>query len=170
MTENIIGASIGHFFGVHDDPTNRGWRRTGTYNDVNYHQIPNTEDRTQDQSQSETPSAPQRQQSRLTTTLNRAATLFKRKKPNRDEVMKSLPKFWPIMTVLIALIEIGLMIAMCVTFGLAPIAFLPTEDSANVMGFDNQTEYQTREIVPNFFIGPSSSSLVHAGAMYTPVS
>lgn len=159
-----LGASIGHFFGVHDDPTTRGHRRTGTFRQVNYSPVPYVEGGTQDPPP---PPPPQRQQSLITSTLNRMRRI---REPTRDEVMGSLPKFWPVTTILIALLEIGLLIAVIVLFGLAPIAFVPTTVSDTIVGFNNLSEYQTREIVPNFFIGPSSSSLVHSGAMYTPVS
>ncbi len=159
-----LGASIGHFFGVHDDPTTRGHRRTGTFRQGNYSPVPYVEGGTQDPP----PPPPQRQQSRIVSTLrNRMRRI---REPTRDEVMGSLPKFWPVMTILIALVEIGLLISVIVLFGLAPIAFVPTTASDTIVGFNNLSEYQTREIVPNFFIGPSSSSLVHSGAMYTPVS
>ena len=83
--------------------------------------------------------------------------------------MDSLPKFWPVITVLITLVEIGFLIAVIVTGGLAPIQIDPEIRQAQIVGFDNQTELVSRSIVPNFFIGTSSASLVHTGAMYTPV-
>ena len=54
--------------------------------------------------------------------------------------------------------------------GFAPIAFEPRVVNDVIEGFGNYSEFVTREDVPNFFIGPSSSSLIHAGAKYTPVS
>ena len=73
------------------------------------------------------------------------------------------------MTILIALVEIGMFVAVTVLFGLAPIATQAVQVSDQVVGFNNISEYLTKEVVPNFFIGPSSSSLIHSGAMYTPV-
>ena len=115
---------------------------------------------------------PQREQGRVSSTLTRARTMLRRKKrdPTREEVLKSLPKFWPVITVLIALVEVGLLIAVIVVSGLAPIAFQPVSESRIVVGFDNQSDTITKEVVPNFFIGPSSASLIHSGSMYTPVS
>lgn len=84
--------------------------------------------------------------------------------------MKTLPTFWPVMTVLIALAEVGLMVATVVTSGLAPIRFTPDPVTGLVVGFDNVTDSGYREVVPNFFIGTSKGDLVHNGAMYTPVS
>ncbi len=106
---------------------------------------------------------------RVTDTLSRAIPGRKRE-PTRDEVMKSLPKFWPIVTVLIALIEVAMLVAVIVTGGLAPIKFVPQTEFKVVGGFDNRSVSSTRQIVPNFFIGTSKEVLVHAGGMYTPVS
>lgn len=102
-----------------------------------------------------------------------AATLTLRRRQqatSRDEVQKSLPTFWPVATILVVLVELGLLIALLVISGFAPIAFTPEVIPEIVSGFGNTTQYVTREEVPNFFIGPSSSSLIHAGAKYTPVS
>ena len=92
------------------------------------------------------------------------------KNPTRDEVMKTLPTFWPVMTVLIAVIEVGMIIATIATGGLAPIRFTPEINTSTVQGFGGLSEFASKEIVPNFFIGTSKSSLIHTGAMYTPVS
>lgn len=103
-----------------------------------------------------------------------AATLTlqrrQRRATSRDEVQKSLPKFWPVATILVVLVELGLLIALLVINGFAPIAFSPEVIPEILPGFGNTTEYVSRKEVPNFFIGPSSSSLIHAGAKYTPVS
>lgn len=107
---------------------------------------------------------------RVTDTLSRAIPGRKPREPTRDEVKKSLPKFWPVVTVLIALIEVSMLIAVIVTGGLAPIKFVPETEIKVVVGFDNQSVSSTRQIVPNFFIGTSKEALVHAGGMYTPVS
>lgn len=106
------------------------------------------------------------QQVAATLTLKRR----QRQATSRDEVQKSLPKFWPVATILVVLVELGLLIALLVLSGFAPIAFTPEVIPEIVSGFGNTTQYVTREEVPNFFIGPSSSSLIHAGAKYTPVS
>ena len=98
------------------------------------------------------------------------ATLRRRKKQTKDEVLKSLPTFWPVVTVLVTVIEVGLLIATIITNGLAPIAFTPQQEFEVVVGFDNQTASVTREIVPNFFIGPTKQALIHTGALYSPVS
>ena len=90
--------------------------------------------------------------------------------PTRQEILDSLPNFWPICTILISLVQIGMFIAVCVAFGLAPIQFVPGVEDGEVTGFNGLNETVTREIAPNFFVGPSSESLVHVGAQYTPVS
>lgn len=114
----------------------------------------------------------QRERDRRSRLQQVAATLTLRRQQaiSRDEVQKSLPKFWPVATILVVLVELGLLIALLVLSGFAPIAFSPEVIPEIVSGFGNTTEYVTREEVPNFFIGPSSSSLIHAGAKYTPVS
>lgn len=74
------------------------------------------------------------------------------------------------MTIIIAVVEVGLLVATIVTSGLAPIKLTPEEDYSLVQGFDNINVTGFRQIVPNFFIGTSKASLIHNGAMYTPVS
>jgi hypothetical protein len=104
---------------------------------------------------------------RLAATL----TLQRRRKPSsRAEVEKTLPKFWPVATVLVAIAELGLLTALLVQNGFAPISFNPRIVNDVIEGFGNYSEFVTRHDVPNFFIGPSGSSLIHAGAKYTPVS
>ena len=104
---------------------------------------------------------------RLTATL----TLRRRRKPSsRAEVEKTLPKFWPVATVLVAIAELALLTALLVQNGFAPISFNPRIVNDVIEGFGNYSEFVTRQDVPNFFIGPSGSSLIHAGAKYTPVS
>ena len=90
--------------------------------------------------------------------------------PTRQEVLETLPNFWPICTVLITITQISMFTAVCVYFGLAPISFVPVTETREVVGFDGFNMTETRDITPNFFIGPSSESLVHVGAQYTPVS
>ena len=84
--------------------------------------------------------------------------------------MKTLPTFWPVMTVIIAVVEVGLMVATIVTGGLAPIKFTPDTETRLIVGFDNISDNGVRETVPNFFIGTSKAALINTGAMYTPVS
>ena len=104
---------------------------------------------------------------RLAATL----TLRRPRKPaSREEVKQSLPKFWPVATILVALTELALLTALLIQNGFAPISFNPLVVNDVIEGFGNYSEFVTRHDVPNFFIGPSSSSLIHAGAKYTPVS
>lgn len=84
--------------------------------------------------------------------------------------MKTLPSFWPVVTIIIAVIEVGLLAATIITSGLAPISFTPKTVTEPILWFDNITEIGLKEIVPNFFIGTSKAALIHTGAMYTPVS
>ena len=92
--------------------------------------------------------------------------------PSRQEVMDSLPTFWPICTILITLVQIVLFIAVCATYGLAPIAIsAKTERSGCLRDFaDTTCHFESKQVAPNFFIGPSSETLIHVGAQYTPVS
>lgn len=200
----VLGASVGHFFGVHDDPTIRGWRRTGTVHQnpnsrrahENRHTAGGLEQGTQymprshiayenthvgDEtglvaeqtaaSEQETANDPRPQLRQVSP--NQSPTSFRprKRKPNPQQVKDSLPKFWPVVTVLIALIEIGLLIAVIVTGGgFAPIQFVPMiEGPESIVGFDNVSVTVSRSIVPNFFIGASSEWLVHTGALYAPV-
>ena len=104
---------------------------------------------------------------RLAATL----TLRRRQRPSsREEVQKTLPKFWPVATVLVAVAEVALLTALLVQNGFAPISFNPKVVNDVIEGFGNYSEFVTRHDVPNFFIGPSGKSLIHAGAKYTPVS
>ena len=188
-----LGRSIGRFFNVHDDRELEGWRRAGTlprnrhamgYSpiaaDAQGDEAPaGTEmplgDRQQQQQESrqESETIAHRGRNRIqrvTDTLSRAIPGRKRE-PTRDEVMKSLPKFWPVVTVLIALVEVSMLVAVIVTAGgVAPIKFNPETEFKTVTGFDNISISATRQIVPNFFIGTSKAALVHAGGMYTLVS
>lgn len=168
---------------MHDERELEGWQRAGTL-PRNRYAIGYTPisagaqgDETElplgnRQERNEEESRPQRGRNRIqrvTDTLSRAIPGRKRE-PTRDEVMKSLPKFWPVVTVLIALVEVSMLVAVIVTGGLAPIKFVPETKFETVVGFDNRSETVSRQIVPNFFIGTSKAALVRAGGMYTPVS
>lgn len=98
------------------------------------------------------------------------STLRRRTNPTREEVMKTLPTFWPVMTIIIAIVEVAMLVATIITGGLAPISFVPKTVIGPVVGFDNISDSGYREVVPNFFIGTSKAALIHTGAMYTPVS
>ena len=92
--------------------------------------------------------------------------------PTRREVMESLPTFWPVCTIVITITQVVMFVAVCIALGLAPIAIsTTTERSGCLYGFANPTcSREQREVSPNFFIGPSSESLIHVGAQFTPVS
>lgn len=178
----FAGTSVGRLFGVPYDDELEEWHRAGTLRHnqrvMSYSIIPPQQEGGVEMGHTrETRTRPQeeRGQGQRQTRLRRArdtltATLRRRKKPTREEVLKSLPTFWPVVTVLVALIEVGLLIAVCVTNGLAPIAFTPQQKNQEIRGFDNQSEFERREVVPNFFIGPTKRALIHTGALYTPVS
>ena len=90
--------------------------------------------------------------------------------PSRQEVLDTLPTFWPICTILISVVQITMFIAVCVVFGLAPISFVPEIRRGEVLGFNGLNVSISRQVAPNFFVGPPSEALVHVGAQYTPVS
>ena len=68
------------------------------------------------------------------------------------------------------MVQIAMFIAVCVVFGLAPISFRPETRTDEVLGFDGLNDTVSRQVAPNFFVGPPSEALVHVGAQYTPVS
>ena len=175
------GASIGRFFGIHDDEIQ--WNRAGTLPPNSRAQRYNLVSQQDDSSVAvvATPSnrplpqdfLSQRRRKRrcgfshITDNIRRR---FSQRDPTREEVMKTLPTFWPIMTILIAVVEIGMLIATIATGGLAPIRLTPVINVSTIVGFDNIQDSASKEIVPNFFIGTSKAALIHTGAMYTPVS
>ncbi len=184
------GATIGRFFGLHDDQSE--WNPAGTLppnrETLGYLRIsrvdPNNNNDNNGDSMtvitppenSPTQSPPEQRRERrngrwgLGGFSNTIRNLRKKKDPTREEVMKTLPSFWPVMTVLIALIEVGMLIATIATGRLAPIRFTPETNTSTIRGFGGTSDFSSREILPNFFIGTSKASLIHAGAMYSPVS
>lgn len=177
------GASIGRWFGVHDEDL-AGWRRTGTLPQseriASYSLIsPEQEDpaaavelqpRQRGARGGGEGERERRRPRERRSTIRRITDTLTRRKPTREEVKETLPTFWPVFTILVAIIEIGLLAATIITGGgLAPIAFRPKSEHQIITDFNNQSQVSvTREIVPNFFIGPSSAALVHTGAKYTP--
>ena len=125
----------------------------------------------QEVAQVELEPAPQRRERR--TRLQRVAdtlTLRRHRNPTREEVRRTLPTFWPVFSILVTLVEIVLFIAIVVSSGgFAPIAFEPETREKLILGFNNRTEVVRRQVVPNFFVGPSNADLIHNGAKYTPV-
>ena len=192
------GGAVGNWFGVarNDHMEMAGWQRTGTLPRSeavrSYAVVPQQDPdgypppgppavelgnrRSSDGETTDEPSAAaggrggrgRRGMNRLAATL----TLQRRRaRPaTRAEVEKTRPKFWPVATVLVAITELALLTALLVQNGFAPISFNPTVVNDVIDGFGNYSEFVTRQDVPNFFIGPSGSSLIHAGAKYTPVS
>lgn len=153
-----------------------GWRRTGTLPQnqrvASYALVPE-----EDPGMEMNPSRDRRHHERNRTSREGQSRMrritdtltLRRRRPTNEEVIESLPTFWPGATVLITLVEVGLLVAVMATNGIAPISFTPRQEFKVIVGFINN-ESVTREVVPNFFIGPSSQALVHSGAMYTPVS
>ena len=184
----LLGRSVGRFFNVHDEQDLEGWQRAGTLPRNRYAtgyspiaqgddnpaatEMPlgNRRQQEQQQGEGERRQGGRSRVQRVTNTLSRAIPGRRKRDPTREEVMKSLPKFWPVVTVLIALLEVSMLVAVIVTGGLAPIKFTPETELKVVTGFDNISVSADRQIVPNFFIGTSKASLVHAGGMYTSVS
>ena len=179
---------MSRWFGVarDDEMETAGWRRTGTLPRSemvrSYNVIPQQEPEPEgvelgnrrSESQTEQTIANRRERRRSRRGLQRIAATLTLQRPqqatSREEMQKSLPKFWPVATVLVALAEVSLLVAILLQNGFAPIAFTPETVPEVIIGFGNVSEFVSREDVPNFFIGPSSSSLIHVGAKYTPVS
>ena len=173
------GASIGRWFGVHDQDLVE-WQRTGTlpHNERirSYSILAQTSPEQvelagrRNGQRAEEPRAAQRQGRSRVRQVTDTLTLRRRpRQQTKEEVMKTLPKFWPLFMVLVAVVEVILLIAVMATQGVAPIAFTPQTEYKAIKGFNNKTASVSRDVVPNFFIGPSSADLVHCGAMYTPV-
>ena len=196
---SFSGGAVGRWFGVarDDEMETAGWRRTGTLPLSSavrsYTVLPQGDpdsateaeggggrgtvelgNRDREAATEAASQRPQRRGGRGRRGMDRvAATLTlrrRRKATSREEVRQTLPKFWPVATFLVVLAELALLVALLVQNGFAPIAFEPRVVNDVIEGFGNYSEFVTREDVPNFFIGPSSSSLIHAGAKYTPVS
>ena len=181
-----VGAAVSRWFGVahNDEMETAGWRRTGTLPGrdlVHSYRVlaqeepePEVEmENRRSDGEGEGVAAQQRRRGRGTDRLRQVTatlTLRRRQKQTKEDVQKSLPKFWPVATIVVAVVEVGLLVAMLVVEGFAPIAFTPETVPDVIEGFGNISEFVSREEVPNFFIGPSSSSLIHVGAKYTPVS
>ena len=172
------GASIGRFFGIHDDENQ--WNRAGTLPPNNralgYDLVPQRDNDNTDP-MGITPSGPlppdAQERSRRKWGIGRFTDTIRRlhrTEPSSEDAVKTLPSFWPIMTILIATVEVAMMISTTVTAGLAPIRFAPQINVSTIIGFDDILDSVSKEIVPNFFIGTSKSALIHNGAMYTPVS
>ena len=88
----------------------------------------------------------------------------------RKEIRDSLPTFRPWFTVIVALVNIGMFVAVAITDGLADITFTPKTKMGIVDDFDGQEVPAVREEPANFFIGPAGTDLIHHGAKYAPVS
>lgn len=82
----------------------------------------------------------------------------------------TLPTFRPWFTIIVALVNIGLFIAICATDGIASITFTPKQEQGFVEDFMGQEIPAVREKPANFFIGPTATDLIHHGAKYATVS
>ena len=88
----------------------------------------------------------------------------------RKEIRDTLPTFRPWFTFIVALVNVGMFVAVLITNGFAAITFTPKQQYGNVENFDGQLEPVVREEPANFFIGPTATDLVHHGAKYAMVS
>ena len=107
--------------------------------------------------------------SRVRRTLRSVRQRWKQRK-YRDEIRGTLPTFRPWFTVLVALVNVGLFVAISITDGFTAITFTPKQEYGIVDGFDGQQMPAIREEPANFFIGPTATDLVHHGAKYATVS
>ena len=161
----FAGTSVGRLFGVPYDDELEECHRAGTLRHnqrvMSYSIIPPQQEGGVEMGHTrETRAQPQEEQGQgqRQTRLRRVrdtltATLRRRKKPTREEVLKSLPTFWPVVTVLVALIEVGLLIAVCVTNGLAPIAFTPQQISQEIKGFVTKQNLKEERLFQTSLLG-----------------
>ena len=87
----------------------------------------------------------------------------------RAEIRNTLPTFRPWFTVTIAIVNIGMFVAVCISNGITAITLTPVEEHGFVKDFDGGTVPDIREEPANFFIGPTATDLVHHGAKYATV-
>lgn len=87
----------------------------------------------------------------------------------RAEIRNTLPTFRPWFTVTIAIVNIGMFVAVCISNGITAITLTPEEEHGFVEDFDGRTVPDIREKPANFFIGPTATDLVHHGAKYATV-
>lgn len=108
-------------------------------------------------------------QSRAQRTLHFVRTKWKQRK-SREEIRSTLPTFRPWFTIAVALVNVGLFVAVCISNGIVAIRFTPKQEQGFVEDLDGKQSLETREEPANFFIGPSATDLVHHGAKYSTVS
>ena len=107
--------------------------------------------------------------SRVRRTFRSVRQRWKQRK-HRDEIRGTLPTFRPWFTVVVALVNVALFVAVSITNGFTAITFTPKQEHGIVDGFDGQQMPAIREESANFFIGPTATDLVHHGAKYATVS
>ena len=105
--------------------------------------------------------------SRVRRTLRSVRERWKQRK-YREEIRGTLPTFRPWFTVIVALVNVGMFVAVSITDGFTAIKFTPKKEHGIVDGFDGQ-QPEVREEPANFFIGPTATDLVHHGAKYATV-
>lgn len=107
-------------------------------------------------------------ESRARRTLRSVRQRWKQRK-HREHIRSTLPTFRPWFTVIVALVNIGLFVAVCITDGITAITFTPKQEHGIVENFEGDFIAETREEPANFFIGPTATDLVHHGAKYATV-
>ena len=108
-------------------------------------------------------------ESRARRTLRLVRDKWKQRR-HREEIRNTLPTFRPWFTVTVALVNIAMFVAVCISDGLTAITFTPKQEQGFVYDFNGQPVPAIREEPANFFIGPTASDLVHRGAKYATVS
>lgn len=93
-----------------------------------------------------------------------------KKRRHREEVINTLPTFRPWFTFTVAIVNIGMFVAICISDGITAITFTPKQEHGFVEDFNGVPVPDTREEPANFFIGPTATDLVHHGAKYATVS
>jgi len=112
---------------------------------------------------------PSNAQSRAQRTLHFVRRKWRQRK-SREEIRNTLPTFRPWFTITVALVNVGLFVAVCISDGIVAVRFTPKQEQRFVEDLDGTQRLATREEPANFFIGPSATDLVHHGAKYSTVS
>ena len=103
------------------------------------------------------------------TRARRTLRLLREKWKRKKDIRSTLPTFRPWFTVAVAIVNIGMFVAVCISDGITAITLTPEQQHGFVTDFNGQPVPDTREEPANFFIGPSANDLVHRGAKYATV-
>ena len=103
------------------------------------------------------------------TRARRTLRLIREKWKRKKDIRSTLPTFRPWFTVAVAVVNIGMFVAVCISDGITAITLTPQEEHGFVTDFNGVTVPDIQEEPANFFIGPTANDLVHRGAKYATV-